>query len=279
MLLKGKPVADKISEEIKTAISNCSSVGNRCPKVALLRVGENPDDIAYESGVIKNCRSVGISSEVTIMNENVSTDEFVKILGGLNRDPDVNGILIFQPLPSGLDLSVISETIAAEKDIDGMNPINMAKLFSGDKSAMAPCTAEAVVEILKHYFGDISGKNVVIINRSLVLGKPLSMLLLAENATVTVCHSKTKKMADITSKADIVVTGIGKGEFFGPEYFSSDSIVVDVGINFIDGKMCGDVDFEKVSPMVKAITPVPGGLGTVTSMVLLRNVIKGTTDL
>jgi methylenetetrahydrofolate dehydrogenase (NADP+)/methenyltetrahydrofolate cyclohydrolase len=148
------------------------------------------------------------------------------------------------------------------------------KVFTGDSDGITPCTPEAVIEILKHYGYDLQGRNVAIVNRSMVLGKPLAMLFLAENATVTICHSKTRDLKEITKMADIAVTGIGKGKFFGPDYFSKDSIVIDVGINFAGGKLCGDVDFDKVSGQVSAISPVPGGVGTVTSMILLSHVIK-----
>jgi len=275
MLLEGKSVAEKIKKDIMTAVKARKDAGLSIPKVALLRVGENPEDVAYERKIIKNCQSVGIDSDVIALDQKVSMAEFMKVLEELNRASEVHGIMIFRPLTSQLDVNRISEAICPEKDIDCMGLINMAKVFAGDRSAMEPCTAEAVVEILKHYYGDLSGKNAVIVNRSLVLGKPLAMLLLGENATVTLCHSRTQDLARLTSQADIVITGIGKGKFFGPEYFSEKSIVLDAGINFVDGKLCGDVDFEPVSKKVQSLTPVPGGVGTVTSMLLLRNVIKG----
>lgn len=150
----------------------------------------------------------------------------------------------------------------------------MKKVFTGDSDGIAPCTPEAVIEILKFYDFDLQGKNVTVVNRSMVLGKPLAMLFLAENATVTICHSKTRDLNEVTKRADIVVTGVGRGKYFGPDYFSKDSIVIDVGINFAGGKLCGDVDFDKVSGQVSAISPVPGGVGTVTSMILLSHVIK-----
>lgn len=275
MLLKGKPVADKIKEYIVNSVKIMEEEKGIRPKLAILRLGDNPDDIAYENRIIKNCSAVGISAEVKVLKADADMDSLMEALETLNKAADINGILVFRPLPPQIDIDKVSETIKAEKDVDGMSPVNMAKLFNGDERAMAPCTAEAVVEMLKHYYGDISGKNVVIVNRSMVLGKPLSMLLLKENATVTLSHSKTINMKEITSRADIVVSGIGKGKFFGAEYFSQDSIVIDVGINFVNDEMCGDVDFESAESKVAAITPVPGGIGIVTSMVLLRNVIKG----
>jgi len=275
MLLKGKPAADIIKDQIIDSIKMLGYKGQILPKIVILRVGERPDDIAYEKRVIKNCETVGLLAEIKALAEDVGIEDFLEVLEKLNMDPNTHGILIFRPLPLNLDIKKISVAIKAEKDIDGMSPTNIAKVFAGDINAMAPCTAEAAVELLKHYYPNLAGKRAVIVNRSMVLGKPLSMLLLRENATVTICHSKTENLAGITSQADIVVTGVGRGRFFGPEYFSKDCIVVDAGINFVDGQLCGDVDFEMTEAKVQAITPVPGGLGAVTSMVLLRNVIKG----
>lgn len=275
MLLKGGPVAEVIKNEIIDMIRGRKAGGLSAPKIAIIRVGQDPDDIAYESRIVKNCQTIGLLTEVNVLDESTDMAKLLVLLEQLNNRAEVHGIIVFRPLPSQLNLKIISEAIKPEKDIDSMSPVNLAKVFSGDKSALAPCTAEAVVELLKFYYGNLEGKNIVIVNRSLVLGKPLAMLLLSENATVTLCHSKTKNLAEVTSKADVVVTGIGKAKFFGNEYFSENSIVIDVGINFTGNKMYGDVDFEPVEHMVKDITPVPGGIGTVTSMILLRNVIKG----
>lgn len=274
MLLAGKPVAEQIKKEILEAVNSCKSSGSDQPKLAILRVGDRPDDISYEESVIKNCESAGILVEAVKVANNIDMVNFTKELDQLNNDPKVHGILIFRPLPEQLNTEKISKAIKPEKDIDCMSPVNTEKVFSGDKSGFTPCTPEAVIEILKHYNYELCGKHVVIVNRSMVLGKPLSMMFLSENATVTVCHSKTKNLPDITSKADIVVTGAGIGKYFGLEYFTNNSIVLDVGINFEKGKLCGDVDFDKVSEHVSAITPVPGGIGTVTSMILLNHVIK-----
>ena len=275
MLLKGKPVADKIKSEILDAVNDCRSSGKDLPKIAILRVGNRPDDIAYESRVLKNCTELGITAEVKEVDDNINMVNFMKELDQLNHDPKTHGILIFRPLPKQLDMDLISRSIKPEKDIDCMSPVNAEKIFIGDKSGIPPCTPEAVIEILKFYHYELSGKNVAIVNRSMVLGKPLSMLFLNENSTVTVCHSKTKNLSDVTAKADIVVTGAGKSKFFGKEFFTEDSVIIDVGINLdAENKICGDVDFEEVSESVAAISPVPGGVGTVTSMILLNHVIK-----
>ena len=273
MLLKGQPVADKIKADIIHAVEEYKKAGET-PKIAILRVGAREDDIAYEERVLKNCRTVGIETEVVALDLNIDMESFIKELNRLNQDVNTHGILIFRPLPAHLDTEEISRAISPQKDIDCMSPVNIEKVFTGDSDGIAPCTPEAVIEILKFYDFDLQGKNVTVVNRSMVLGKPLAMLFLAENATVTICHSKTRDLNEVTKRADIAVTGVGRGKYFGPDYFSKDSIVIDVGINFAGGKLCGDVDFDKVSGQVSAISPVPGGVGTVTSMILLSHVIK-----
>jgi len=274
MLLKGKPVADKLRDEIRLAVAECRRNGTGLPKLGILRVGERADDMAYESRVLKNCAELGIEAEVTEVDNNINMVDFSKALTRLNEDSETHGILVFRPLPAQLDQEAVSRLIRPEKDIDCMSPANAEKIFTGDQSGIAPCTPEAVIEILKYYRYELSGKNVAIVNRSMVLGKPLAMLFLAENSTVTICHSKTENLPLITSAADIVITGAGKAKFFGADYFSKKSVVVDVGINTENGELCGDVDFEKAKDITAAITPVPGGVGTVTSMILLSHVIK-----
>jgi methylenetetrahydrofolate dehydrogenase (NADP+)/methenyltetrahydrofolate cyclohydrolase len=259
LLLKGKPVADKIRENILSAVEGCKAKGLDLPKLAIMRAGEEPDDIAYENRIIKNCDSLGIEVKTVVVNRDIDMDEFMDILSELNQDPKIHGILVFRPLPKQLDLDVISRAVKAVKDIDCMNPINIQKVFEGDTSGILPCTPEACIEILKYYGYDLTGKNVAIVNRSMVLGKPLSMLFLLENSTVTICHSKTKDLPKVTRNADIVVTGVGRAKFFGNEYFSEQSVVVDVGINYEDGGLCGDVDFDSVSDKVSAITPCSRG--------------------
>ncbi len=274
MILKGKPVADSIKENLIVKVAEYQAKGIS-PKLAILRVGSRPDDIAYEARVIKNCASVGMIGESVAVDENIDMESFLQVLDGLNQDDKVHGILIFRPLPKHLDDNEICKRINPLKDIDCMSPVNTEGVFTGDSSGFAPCTPEAVIEILKYYNYDLAGKNVTIVNRSMVLGRPLAMLFLAENATVTICHSKTTDLPAVTSKADIVVTGVGRGKFFSPEYFTEKSVVMDVGINFVDDTMCGDVDYDKAVEKVEAITPVPGGVGTVTSMILLNHVLKG----
>ena len=274
MLLAGKPVADDIRKEILQASEECRTSGLDAPKIAILRVGERPDDMAYEARILKNCVELGIESDVVEVDNNIDMVNLLKVLDRLNKDSKIHGILIFRPLPAQLDIDVISRAIRPDKDIDCMSPANTEKIFAGDPSGIPPCTPEAVIAILKHYGFDLNGKNVAIVNRSMVLGRPLSMLFLAENSTVTICHSKTRDLSKVTAGADIIITGAGRAKYFGKEYFNEATVVVDVGINLEHGVLCGDVDFEAVSESVAAISPVPGGVGTVTSMILLKHVIK-----
>lgn len=269
-ILKGAPVAAHIRDNIAQKIELCRLRGIN-PKVAIVRVGENPDDIAYEKRVKSNCEKVGLSYQVIVLNSDITQEEFEKEFEAVNSSADNDGILLFRPLPEQLDEEKICTMIDPAKDIDCMNPENLNRVFNGDRDGFAPCTPEAVVEILKYYKIPIRGADAVIINRSMVLGKPLAMLLMREDATVTVCHSKTADTPHHTRSADIIVTGIGKADYFGGEYFSEKNTVVDVGINFAEGRMTGDVDFGQAEPVVKAITPVPGGVGAVTSMILLKH--------
>lgn len=272
--LKGKPAADQIKEQLTAEVARFKKKGIY-PKIGILRVGDREDDLAYEQRVLKNCTEIGIAAQVAAMPKEISQEDFLATLYNMNRDRDVHGILIFRPLPDQLDGLEISAAIDPGKDIDSMSPVNAGKIFLGEEDGIPPCTPEAVLEILDYYGYELSGKHVVIVNRSMVLGKPLAMLFLKKNATVTICHSKTKDLSEFTKNADIVVTGVGKARFFGRHYFNENSVVVDVGINFEDNKLYGDVDYDQVSELVSAITPVPGGVGSVTSMILLRHIMHG----
>lgn len=274
LILKGKPVADQLILEMGRIV-NEAKAGGTCPKLSVLRVGNREDDLSYESRLLKNCAEIGIETNVIVVDRNSITEILLEHIDRLNADNSVHGILLFRPLPEQFDLDRISRRISLDKDIDCMNPLNQNKVFLGDSTAIAPCTPEAVIALLHHYGINLAGKHVVVVNRSMVLGKPLAMLLLSENATVTICHSKTQNLEMITAQADIVVTGVGKAGFFQPYHFSETSIVIDAGINYQNDKLCGDVEFETVSELVQAITPVPGGIGTITSMILLRHVLHG----
>ena len=269
--LRGKAVADALKEKMKSFLDQVDEL-NR-PKLAIVRVGERPDDLAYERMVLKNCGAIGLPVQVEAMSEAVATEELIATIQKLNDDVTVQGILMFRPLPKHIDEQSVIEAVAVEKDVDCMNPKNLQLRMVSDESAIAPCTPEAVMRILEHYGYELEGKNVAIVNRSTVIGRPLAIMMMEKNATVTICHSRTKNLAEVTSKADIVVTGVGRARFFGPEYFNENSVVIDIGINFDEKGSCGDVDYEAVAPKVAAITPVPGGVGTVTSSVLLSHVL------
>lgn len=273
-IIKGKPVADKISEDLKKEVKSLNEMGIK-PKLAIVRVGERADDLAYERGALKRCQNIGIETEVVELDENISQDEFIKAVHKLNEDDKVNGILTFRPLPKHLSEDEIKYEINPKKDIDCFNPINTAKIVENDKTGYPPCTPTAVIEILKHYGINLTGANIVVLGRSMVVGKPLSMLLLNENATVNICHSKTRNLPEIASQADILVAAVGRAKMVKKDYVKDGAIVIDVGVNVDDqGNLCGDVDMEDVLDKVSMITPVPGGVGAVTTSILATNIVK-----
>lgn len=273
-IIKGKPVADKISQELINEVNNLVKDGIN-PKLAVVRVGSRPDDLAYERGALKRCQTIGIETQVVELPENISQEEYINVIHKLNDDKKVNGILAFRPLPKHLNEDEIKYHIDPKKDVDCFNPINTAKIVENDKSGFPPCTPTAVVEILKHYDIDLSGANIAVLGRSMVVGKPVSMLLLNENATVTICHSRTKNLPEISSKADIVVAAVGKAKMVTADYVKDGATVIDVGINVDDnGNLCGDVDTESLLEKVSMITPVPGGVGSVTTSILASHVVK-----
>lgn len=271
--LRGKPVGDEIKNYIKNRVAELEKE-DKYPKLAIVRLGDNPDDVYYERSILKNCESLGIKTDPIQRDASIDTEELINLIEDLNNDDSVSGILVFRPLPNHIDEDKVIRNVSPEKDVDSMNPISVNKLFEGDMSGFAPCTPKAAMEILKYYGVDLEGKNVVVINRSLVVGKPLAMMLLEENATVTICHSRTKNLSEITKSADVVMTALGRAKMFGIEYFNEDSIVIDIGIsNDEEGKMSGDVDYNAVEDLVKMVTPVPGGVGSVTTSLLLKNVV------
>lgn len=277
--LAGKPVVEFLRENIKSRVSILGE-NNVSPTLLLIRVGEREDDISYERSILKNCDLLGINIIVKQLPTTVTMEELTKVFEKANQDTSIHGVMIFRPLPDHLDMEIIRNLIDPAKDIDCMSPVNLEKVFEGNSTGFAPCTPKAVIEILKFYQVPLKGANVVVAGRSLVVGKPLAMLLLDENATVSVCHSRTKDMPSITKSADIVVAAIGKAKFMNDEFFSQDSIVVDVGINDDgNGKICGDVDFDLVFDKVKAITPAVGGVGLITTTILLDHVVQACEKL
>ncbi len=273
-ILRGKVVADSIKDQIKIDIEELKK-GGKEPTLGIVRLGSNPDDISYEKSLIKNCERLGIDSKVFERDLKITTVELVDLIEKLNKDSSISGIIIFRPLPKHIDGAKIRQVISPDKDVDCMHPLNVANVFEGDMSGFVPGTPKSAMEILLYNKIELEGKNVVVINRSMVLGKPLTMMLLNENATVTICHSRTKNLHEITKAADVVITALGKAKFFDEKYFNENSICIDVGVSLgDDGKLSGDIDYEKVSPVVKAITPVPGGVGSVTTSLLLSQVVE-----
>lgn len=271
--LKGAPVAAAIDERSRAGIAALAEK-DITPMVALVRVGEREDDIAYESGAVKRCERVGVAYQKVTLPENVSQETLLGEIGDLNRDASVHGVLLFLPLPKRFNGDAVRAALALEKDIDGVTEGSLAGVFTGSSRGFAPCTAQACIEILDYYNIDCKGKRAVVVGRSLVIGKPVSMLLLSRNATVTVCHTKTVDLPTVVRGAEIVIGAAGKPKVIGSECFSEGQVVVDVGINFVNGSMCGDVDFDTASKTVAAITPVPGGVGTVTTSVLVNHVVE-----
>lgn len=274
-LLLGKPVADAMQARLEEKTLKLKSQGIT-PKLAIIRVGERPDDIAYEKGAMKKMESIGIEIDHTLLDIECSQAKLETLIIEKNNSEDIHGILLFRPLPKHLDENKIIKLIKPSKDVDCMNLETLAGVFEVNESTKLPCTPQAVIEILKHYDIALEGKNVVVLGRSTVIGKPVAMLMLNENATVTICHSKTKDMKAITQNADILISAIGKAKMVDESYIKEGAVVIDVGINIDeDGKLCGDVDFEAVEGKVSAITPVPRGVGSVTTTMLAQNLLMG----
>ena len=274
-IIKGKPVGDALSEILKGECEALVKEGIQ-PKLAILRVGAKPNDLSYERGALKKCDTIGIVAEVTELSEDTTQEQYIEALEKLNKDSSVHGILTFRPLPKGIDEEVIKNVISPEKDVDCFSPMNTAKLMEGDKTGFPPCTPTAVVEILKHYNVPLKGANVVVLGRSMVVGKPVSMLLLGENATVTICHSKTQDLAKVCSQADVLVAGVGRARMVTSDYIKEGAVVIDVGINAKPegGGICGDVGTDDVVEKASMVTPVPAGVGSVTTSILAKHVIK-----
>lgn len=272
---KGKPVADAIVERCRKDVAELKEHGIT-PALAIVRVGEKKDDISYEKGAMKRCEDAGVAVRNVILKEDIEKEAFYQALDELNEDPSIHGILMFRPLPKYLDKEKAADYIVPQKDIDGGTIGSLGGVFTDRNIGFTPCTAQAVMEVLSYYDIDLTGKNVVVIGRSLVIGKPVAMLLMKENATVTICHTRTQNMKEIARKADILICSAGRPEMINAEYVNEKQVMIDVGISWSQAKnkICGDVLFEEVEPVVKGITPVPGGLGTVTTAVLVSHVCE-----
>ena len=273
-LLKGAEVISALNDRIKSDVAALALRGTT-PTLAILRVGEKPDDLAYERGAMKRAETVGVNVRQIVLPETVSQEELLAEIAKINADASVHGCLMLRPLPKHIDDQRAREALLPEKDIDGITDGSLADVFTGTKRGFPPCTAQACMEILNYYGIDPAGKSAVVIGRSLVIGKPVAMMLLQKHATVTICHTRTVDMPSVTKRAEILIVAAGRAGVVGAEYVAERQIVLDVGINFnAEGKMVGDADFSAVEPVVGAITPVPGGVGTVTTSVLMAHVVE-----
>ncbi len=273
-ILTGKEVSEKIGENIVKNVEKLRKKGVE-PTLAIVRVGENPSDVSYEKTIEKQGEKWGVEVVKTVFYDNVPEKNVLKEIQSYVDDETVHGIMLFRPLPKKINEDKARNLIPVTKDVDCISDSSLGGVFLGSKDVFSPCTAQAVIEILKFYNVKIKGKKVAIVGRSLVVGKPLAMLILNENGTPTVCHSKTENLREITKSADIVVVALGKAKFLDDSYFKENQTVIDVGINVDkEGNLCGDVDFNKVESKVLGITPVPNGVGGVTTTVLMSNVVE-----
>ena len=272
-LLKGIEAAKSISARLQQETAWLREQGI-IPCLAILRVGQREDDLAYERGAMKRCDTVGITVRQVVLPETVTQEELLAAVEEINRDDSIHGCLIFLPLPGHLDEDAVRRALAPAKDVDGITGGSLAAVYGGGGEGYPPCTAQACVELLKHYEVPLQGKRVVVIGRSLVIGKPVSMLLLNENATVTICHSRTENLPAVCREADVLVVAVGRMGLVGAGHVRPGQTVLDVGIHMDgDGNMRGDVRFDEVEPVVEAVTPVPGGVGSVTTAILAAHTV------
>lgn len=275
MLLRGAPAAAALNEKTAQLVSELREKGI-VPTLAIVRLGAREDDLSYERGAVKRCAAVGIETRCVSLPADISGEELEKMLRSLSAEETMHGILLLRPLPPALDETRILRAIAPEKDVDGATEASLATVYAGTGEGFAPCTAQAVLELLDHYDIPVAGKRAVILGRSLVVGRPAAMLLLHRGATVTLCHSKTENAALLAREADILVAATGRRESIGAAYFRAGQTVIDVGIHYNEEtqKLCGDIVFAEAESVVRAVTPVPGGVGALTTAVLAAHTAK-----
>ena len=274
-ILKGKEVADALTARMQQDVEELKAQGVT-PTLCIFRVGERPDDLAYERGATKRAQAAGVKVKNLILPGDVPQDVFDRELNRVNKDDTIHGILLFMPLPRHLDTERARQMLNPAKDVDGCTDLSLAGVFTNTKTGFPPCTAQAAMEILHHFDIPVSGKKAAVIGRSLVIGRPVGMMLMHENATVVNCHTRTIDVPSITREADILIAAAGRLHSVTRDFTNPDQVVIDVGINWDEekGGISGDVAFEDVEPHVQAITPVPGGVGSVTSSVLIGHVIE-----
>lgn len=277
-ILKGKPVADSMQAALSEKAHELRKKGI-IPKLCIIRVGERSDDIAYETGAVKKMTATGIEADRVILNASCTQEELEEVMKEKNSDEEVHGILMLRPLPAHLDEKKITQMISPEKDVDCMNPATLAGIFEPSEGFKTPCTPQAVIEMLRYYDIEMTGKKVAVLGRSSVIGKPVALLLLNENATVTICHSKTADLRETVREADIVISAMGRAKMIDGSYIRESATLIDVGINTDEnGKLCGDADFESAEKVAGAISPVPGGVGSVTTTILAKNLLSGISE-
>ncbi len=273
-ILRGAPVADAISEKLSERCAALERRGVR-PTLAIVRVGERPDDVAYERAALRRCERVGVAARLFTLPADAGRGELLRAIDEINGDGSVHGCLMFRPLPGHLDEAEARGALRPEKDVDGMTASSLAGVFTGSGEGFAPCTAQSVMELLHYYGIDPAGRRAAVIGRSLVIGRPVAMLLQAENATVTMCHTRTRELPELCRGAEILVAAAGCAGMVDAGFVNPRQVVIDVGVNAApEGGLCGDVKFGEVEPLVRAIAPVPGGVGSVTTAVLCAHVVE-----
>ena len=277
IIIDGKALAKKIRQELKVECDELKETGIN-PKLAVIMVGDNPASKVYVRNKSRACDEIGIEYEEFLLHDNIKQEELIDLIKKLNEDKSINGILLQSPIPEHLNINQAFKTITYRKDVDGFTPSSVGKLCIGEDTFIS-CTPYGVIKMFEEYNIDLTGKNVVILGRSNIVGKPLIQCCLAKNATVTVCHSKTKNIEEYTKKADVLIAAIGKAKFVTKDMVKKGVVIIDVGINRNEqGKLVGDVDFENVEPLASYITPVPGGVGPMTIAMLMNNVIKAARE-
>lgn len=272
-LMKGAPVAAAMTEQMAARTERLKQAGVT-PTLCILRLGERPGDLVYERSAMKRCGKVGIDVREIVLPEGCTRERLLETIEQVNRDGAIHGLLMMRPLPVREDEDAARALLAPEKDVDGITAIAQSKVFTGAGAGYPPCTAQAVIEILDHYGVELAGRRAAVIGRSLVVGRPVAMMLMARNATVTLCHTRTEDLPELCRQADILVSAAGRAGLVTGAFTRPGQVIVDVGINVRAGKLCGDVDFAAAEPLVGAITPVPGGVGAVTTAVLAAHVVQ-----
>jgi len=272
-LLDGKALAKTMQEEVSAEIQAFKEATGVTPKLVVVRAGEDPASVSYANAIAKTCEKYGVAFELKALPESASQAEMVSLVQSLSADASVHGIMVQEPMPKGIDPAAVIAALSPAKDVDGVHPLNAGLLMEGKGDFFAPATPSGGMEILRRYNVPIKGKHAVVVGRSNIVGKPMALLLLHEHATVTICHSRTVDLGAVTRQGDILVAAVGKARLITGDMVKPGAVVIDFGVNFEDGKMVGDVDFESAKEVAGMITPVPGGTGPMTNVMLMKNVL------